>query len=332
MKDNNEWCYVSGRVSVLESSLLAEDFFRRIITCETTDEICHIMSDSPAKAYFVQADSLYDTESLLNRYYQDRLVEISASSPDPAVCNLFMLRYDFLNLKNYIKGKILLIPYERHQLGKTPDDSWTGLWEEKEVGLPDIFSSSITILKNNIGDGASAGIVIDSIMDNAYLCCLLLTAEKTGSPMIKDFLRKYQLVKGVEVIWRALLSGREADLIPEFIFMTAGLEEEELFFRLTHFPMDKWPLIFPDFFPKDLCERIFMGSPSERLKSFIKQMDDYLFCETQTSSYIPFGPEPVFLYLIGLAREVFNLGVAIKGRLNKIPPPLISERLRKIYV
>lgn len=332
MKNNHEWCYVSGRVNVLESSLLEEDVFGRIITCETTDEIYRIISDSSAKAYFPQTGSLYETESLLNRYYQDRLAEISDSSPDPAVCNLFMLRYDFLNLKNYIKGKVLLIPYERHPSGKTSDDLWAGLWEEEEGNLPEIFSSSITLLKKNISDGASAGVVIDSVMDNTYLCYLLLMAKKIGSPMIENFLQKYQLAKGIEVIWRALLSSKEAELIPEFLFMTTGLKEEDLFFRLTHFPTDKWPLIFSEFFPKDLCEKIFMGSPSERLKNFIKQMDDYLFCETQVASYIPFGPEPVFLYLIGLTREVFNLGLAIRGKLNRIPPPLISERFRKIYV
>lgn len=332
MRNNHEWCYVSGRVNVLGSSLLEEDFFRRIITCETPEEIYRIMSDSPARGYFTQTNNLYEAESLLNRYYLDRLEDISSSSPDQAVCDLFRLRYDFLNLKNYIKEKILLIPYERHILGRILDGLWKGLWEEEECFLPGIFGSSIALLKKNIGEVVSAGVVIDSIIDNAYLCYLLQRAEEIGSPMIEGFIQRYQLIKGTEVIWRALLSSSEAELIPGFLFMTSGLREEDLFFKLTHLQMDEWRLIFSEFFPKELCEKIFLGSPSERLKRFIKEMDDYLLQETLPTSYIPFGPERVFIYLIGFSREIFNLGLAIRGRLNRIPPPLIEERFRKVYV
>lgn len=332
MGNNHDWHYVSGRVSVLESSLLGDDFFRRIITCEPLEEVHRIISDSPAKAYFIQSNNLYETESLLNRYYLDRLEDISNSSPDPAVCDIFRLRYDFLNLKNYIKEKILFISYERHPLGRITDDLWRGLWEGEEVSLPEIFKSSIALLKKNIGEVVSAGVVIDSIIDNAYLCHLLQRAEEIGSPIIENFIQRYQFVKGTEVIWRALLSSSEAGLIPEFLFMTSGLREEDLFFKLTHLQMDEWRLIFSEFFPKELCERIFLGSPSERLKKFIKEMDDYLLQETLPTSYIPFGPERVFIYLIGFSREIFNLGLAIRGRLNRIPPPLIEERFRKIYV
>lgn len=332
MENSHKWCYVSGRVNVLESSLVGDDFFMRIIASSTLEEVHRIMGDYPAKAYFTHADSLYDTDSMLNRYYKDRLTDISDSSPDQAVCNLFRLRYDFLNLKNYIKEKILLMPYERHPLGMTPDDLWKGLWEGDKESLPEIFESSVTILKENIGNGASVGVVIDSIIDNAYLCHLLLTAKEIGSPMIENFFQKYQLVKGTEIVWRALLSGSEAGLIPEFLFITAGLKEKDLFFRLTHFPMDKWHQVLIDFFSKELCEKIFAGPPKDRLKRFISQMDDYLFKETQPQTYISFGPEMVFLYLIGFTREVFNLGLVIKGRLTRIPPPLIEERLRKIYV
>ncbi|MEK6576973.1 MAG: V-type ATPase subunit, partial [Nitrospirota bacterium] len=324
-------CYVSGRVNVLDSSLLGDEFFRRIISSNTLQETHRVISDSPVKAYFPHTEDLHDTDSMLNRYYKDRITDISGSSPDPAVCDIFLLRYDFLNLKNYVKERILHAPYERHPLGKIPDDLWDALWKGEESSLPEIFATSVTLIKRNIGDGLS-GVVIDSIIDNAYLCHILQKAEGIGSPMIENFIRKYQLVKGIEIIWRALSSGREPELIPELLFTISGLIEEELYSRLTHSPMDKWNQILMEIFPKERCERIFTGPTNDRLKRFIKETDDYLFQETKTPTYITFGPEQVFLYMLGFTREVFNLGLAIKGRINRIPPALIEERLRRIYV
>lgn len=331
MGNSYDWCYVSGRVNVLDSSLLGDEFFRRIICSNTLEEIHRVISDSPVKAYFPHAEDLHDTDSMLNRYYKDRLTDISGSSPDPAVCDIFLLRYDFLNLKNYIKERILYIPYERHPIGKIHDNLWDALWKGEDTSLPEIFASGVTLIKRNIDDGSS-GVVIDSIIDNAYLCHILQKAEGIGSKMIENFIRKYQLVKGIEIIWRALSSGRESELIPEFLFITSGLIEEELFSRLTHLPVDKWDRILMTIFHKELCERMFTGPPEDRLKRFIKETDNYLYQETRPPAYISFGPEQVFLYIIGFTREVFNLGLAIKGRLNRIPPALIEERLRKVYV
>lgn len=332
MRNNYDWCYISGRVSILGSLLLKDDFFRRLLASETLEEDHRIISDSPLKEYFIQKDDLYKTESLLNRYYLDRLVDISRSSPDRSVCDLFRLRYNFLNLKNYIKEKILFLPYERHPLGEIPDELWRGLWDGEDLSSPEIFSSTVTLLKKNISNGGSTAIVIDSIMDNAYLTYLLEIAKGIRSSFIEDFIWRYKLVRGIEIIWRALSSGNDRELMPEFLFLTIGLSENDLFFRLTHSPMDKWRLIFPDIFPIELCKKIFTGLPSEWLKRFVREMDDYLFQGTQVGSYYTFGPELVFLYLIGFTREVFNLGLTIKGKLNMVTPSLIEERLRKIYV
>ncbi len=331
MGNSYAWCYVSGRVNVLDSSLLGDEFFRRIISSNTLEEIHRVISDSPVKVYFPHADDLHDTDSMLNVYYKDRITDISGSSPDPAVCDIFLLRYDFLNLKNYIKERILHAPYERHPFGKIPDNLWDALWKGEDRSLPEIFASSVTLITRNIDDGLS-GVVIDSIIDNAYLCHIAQKAEGIGSPMIEKFIRKYQLVKGIEIIWRSLSSGREAELIPEFLFIASGLIEEELFSRLTHLPMDKWNQILMDVFPKEFCERTFTGPPKDRLKMFIKETDNYLYQETRPPAYISFGPEQVFLYMLGFTTEVFNLGLTIKGRINRIPSALIEERLRKVYV
>ncbi len=331
MGNRYDWCYVSGRVNVLDSSLMGDDFFRRIISSNTLQEIHRVISDSPVKAYFPHAEGLHDTDSTLNVYYKDRVMDISGSSPDPAVCDIFLMRYDFLNLKNYIKERVLHVPYERHPFGKIPDNLWDALWTGEDRSLPEIFASSVTLIKRNTDDGLS-GVVIDSIIDNAYLCHILQKAEGIGSPVIENFIRKYQLVKGIEIIWRALSTGRESELIPEFLFIASGLREEDLLFRLTHSLMDKWHEILMAIFPKERCERIFTGPPKDRLKRFIKEADNYLYEETRTPAHITFGPEQVFLYMLGFTREVFNLGLAIKGRINRIPPALIEERLRKVYV
>ena len=102
-----DWCYISGRVNILECSLLSSNFFERLLSTDDFKDVLANMNNTPLKAYFTHVKHLYEFEALLDEYYYNRLYEMRSLSPDSAVCDFFLLRNDVHNLKIFIKSKIL---------------------------------------------------------------------------------------------------------------------------------------------------------------------------------------------------------------------------------
>lgn len=327
VSDPHAWCYVSGRVSVLETYLLNKEFFKRLLSCEGVEGLHPFIRESPVGEYFRTIEDLYDLERRLDEYYAARLMDIRESSPTSLLCDLVQTRYDFFNGKGYIKKKLLGIPYEPRPLGTLSDDEWENLWEGERTSLPRIFQEAVLLVKEEIQRGMDAGVAIDSIFDNAYLRFLPEVARPLGRRLITDFIHEYQSVKGVEMVWRILLSGREPE--PVLPLLLRGMSDR--LSELIRSPLEEWPTILREILSPSVVERIFQGSPQEGIKRYVRMTDDYLLNRIKDARYTPFGPERVFGYLIGLEREVMNLRLTVGGKMNRIHPVLVEERLRETY-
>ncbi len=329
MKNLDEWCYVSGRVSVLESRLLPRRFFARLLACEGGDDLFHALLDSPLRDYFAHQEDLLTWERQISLSYLERLTDIKRFCPLPLVCELFQSRYDFLNLKNYIKEKVLGLPWESHLLGRIRENEWDQLWHERETDLPEIFIKTVLSLKERLRGEKEAGGSIDFIVDRASLSYLSDIARQLGSPLIDTWVRRYQLVKGLEVVWRTLLLGRDREKL--LTLFLRGSMDNHLLVTLARSPMEEWARICREVFPADVGEGLFRGSPREGLKEYGKVTDDHLLHEVKPAKSIPFGPERVFGYLVGLTTELFNLKLSVGGRVNRLSPALLAVRVRETY-
>ena len=222
-----DWCYVSGRVNVLECSLLSSNFFERLLSADDFKDVLSNLNNTPLKAYFTHVKHLYEFETLLDEYYYNRLYEIRSLSPDSAVCDFFLSRNDVHNLKRFIKSKILGASVDKFYRGTMNRDEWGDVWQDTSTALPEILRESVSFVKKVIlqhdhnqitqhisppsqgGGGVmvkkeSLPFIIDLIFDGAYLRYIEDFYKKIEVEIIKRYLEIYQLVKGLEVIQRAI--------------------------------------------------------------------------------------------------------------------------------
>src|SRR3989304_1303530 len=136
-----DWCYVSGRVNILECSLLSSNFFERLLSTNDFEDVLASLNNTPLKAYFTHAKHLYEFEKLLDEYCYNRLDKIRGASVD-----------------KYFRGTM-------------SRDEWDDVWQEKATSLPEIFKESISFFKSVINRISKESIpfVIDMIFDGAYL-------------------------------------------------------------------------------------------------------------------------------------------------------------------
>jgi vacuolar-type H+-ATPase subunit C/Vma6 len=390
-----DWCYVSGRVNVLECSLLSSNFFERLLSTADFKDVLANLNNTPLKAYFTHVKHLYEFEVLLDEYYYNRLDEIRSLSPDSAVCDFFLLGNDVHNLKIFIKSKILGASVDKFFRGTMSRDEWDDVWQDRATALPEVFRESVSLIKKIIMDnienrppsystiqkeelnhsplekggqggftipshggmkkeiqsltiqsspplqgGDEGGVkketlpfIIDLIIDGAYLRYVEDYCKKIEVEIIKRYLETYQLVKGLEIIRRAVALKLNMNLLNQY-FME-GFDKEHVLHKLTTNTV--WAS------EKTLCDILVNTHCDTYLSTLTKNLfpkisfryevatDNYLLDVILPVKRVPFGPERVFGYLCGLTAEVFNLKLLLGGKVHRVENNLLRERLRKTY-
>ena len=353
-----DWCYISGRVNILECSLLSSNFFERLLSTDDFKDVLANMNNSPLKAYFARVKHLYEFEALLDEYYYNRLDEIRSLSPETAVCDFFLLRNDVHNLKKFIKSKILGASVDKLFRGTVSRDEWGDVWQDKSTALPEIFRESVSFVKKvvlqhnhnqitpRISPASQGGeevmvkeeslpFIIDLIFDGAYLRYVEDYCKKIEVEIIKRYLETYQLMKGLEVIRRAISLRLDMNLLSQY-FME-GFDKGHVFHKLAKNTVWASEQTVRDVLIETHCKATLQGlllSNLSRNISFQYEVatDNYLLDMLRPVKYIPFGPERVFGYLCGLTTEVFNLKLLLGGKVHRVENDLLRERLRKTYV
>ncbi len=249
-----DWCYVSGRVNILECNLLSSNFFERLLSTDDFKDVLANLNNTPLKAYFTHVKHLYEFEALLDEYYYNRLDEIRSLSPDSAVCDFFLLRNDVHNLKRFIKSKILGASVDKFYRGTMNRDEWDDVWQDTSTALPEILRESVSFVKKVIlqhnhnqitqhisppsqGGGEvmvkkeSLPFIIDLIFDGAYLRYVEDYCKKIEVEIIKRYLKIFQLMKGLAVIRRAISLKLDMQLLDQYFL--EGFEQNHLFRKLV---------------------------------------------------------------------------------------------------
>jgi len=331
-----DWCYVSGRVNILECGLLSSNFFERLLSTNDFEDVLASLNNTPLKAYFTHAKHLYEFEKLLDEYCYNRLDEIRSLSPDSAVCDLFLLRNDVHNLKRFIKSKILGASVDKYFRGTMSRDEWDDVWQEKATSLPEIFKESISFFKSVINRISKESIpfVIDMIFDGAYLRYMGSICEGTGINVIKTYVKTFQFIKGLEIMRRAMSLKIDMNLFNQYFI--EKFDKGHVFYKLAKNTGWASENTLREIFVETHCNASLQGlllSNISRNISFQYEVatDNYLLDMLRPVKYIPFGPERVFGYLSGLATEVFNLKLLLGGKVHRVENDLLRERLRKTY-
>ena len=351
-----DWCYVSGRVNILECSLLSSNFFERLLSTDDFKDILTLLNNTPLKTAFSHVKHLYEYEMLLDEYYYNRLYEIRSLSPDSAVCDFFLIRNDVHNLKRFMKSNILGASMDKFFQGTFSKDELDSAWHDKSTALPEIFRESVSFVKNVILQrtrnyitppvspplqGRDEGVVkngllpfiIDLILDSAYLRYIEDYCKKIEVEIIKRYLETYQLVKGLEVIRRSVALKLNMNLLNQY-FMER-FDKEHVLHKLTTNTVWASEKTLCDILVNTHCNTYFSTLTKNLFPkvSFRYEVatDNYLLDMLRPVKYIPFGPERVFGYLCGITTEVFNLKLLLGGKAHRVENNLLKERLRRTY-
>ncbi len=357
----HEWCYLSGWINVLEGYLLTMDFFERLLSTGDFKDLLTQITNTPLKAYFTQGKHLYGFETLLRDYYYNRLYEIRSLSPDSTICDLFLIHGGICNIRHSIKASVLRVEREKSWKEAEYPEEWKDVWQGKPIPLPEVFKKTISLFKTEATarEKEILPFLIDLAFDSAYLKYIESVYHEMRVEIIKGYLKTYQLVRGIEIIWRAVALKFDMDLFNRYFL--EGFDQKHLFRKLV--VQGAWrsekvlqeileaylmqanstsasnvvnggngsPLYMQQKDYKDLIHILLENLSGNLSFRYRVATDNYLLDIIRPVKRVLFGPERVFGYLCGFTTEVFNVKLVLGGKVHGVESSLLRERLRGTY-
>ncbi|OPX93450.1 MAG: V-type ATP synthase subunit C [Syntrophorhabdus sp. PtaB.Bin006] len=323
IKNHPGWGFVCGRISALEGKLLSRDFFQSLVAMTHYDDILQHLQDSFLREYLVPGAPWEDFTALADRCFYDLAVSLRRESPSPAPVNLFLCQGDYLNLKNALSG-LKDFPFLP---GEVSLESIQAIAGGNLADLPLAFHETVSTTGTEASEIVRT--VTDIVVDGAYLRHLLFVAGQIDSPLVRACIRDRVLTRTISVLWRALRQGRFLKLYRQY-FLPLGEYSPTVDEMIDIGNPDDWAAVVGGEVGDILGEAL-QWPYTEQVSRFELLGVNHCIRLAADGRLQTAGPERVFAFLTGLHSEMQNLKLAVSGRLNRIEPTLLKERLREVY-
>ncbi len=323
IKNRTEWGFICGRISALEGKLLSRDFFRTILEMHHTDDIFQHFQGSFVEDYLDPGIPWEDFSAVADQCFYDMAVSVRDDSPSPIPADLFLVKNDYLNIKSGLAG-ISGTPFPP---GVIPHDRVEAIMDGDYSELPPSFGAKPTSAEIDLDDIEQS--ISDVFIDGAYMRHLYEISEKIDSPMIHDCIDIRILGHAITSLWRILRQDRDASRLVDYMFVPEDENRAVLDLADSKEP-DKWPAIIGGEIG-DLLARTLQASYDEQISTFELKITNFILHMVTQARQETSGPERVFAFLMALESEMQNLKLVVTGKLNRIDPDALDQRLRYIY-
>lgn len=325
-KDQEKWGFVCGRISALEARLLPYDLFQALVPLERTEDIFARLQDTFLREWMTPGGVNWtDWTASIDQYFVEQVQGLARDLPEPALGDLFLLPYDYLNLKRAVLNQ----PPYAFAANLFPQERLTAVASGDVALLPDELRPVVAgVVGAASGEGGAA--LVDMVLDGAYLRHVQAIAAQVNAPLITAALRELVLGRAVVVLWRALLAGQAIKPF-ERNFLPLG-EWNGIISEMIAAPdVRGWGAVLPGIVG-DIWREAQQSADEEQVFRFEQLLSNRVMALAQRGKLQTSGPERVFGYLWALNVEAYNLKLVISGRVNGVDPELLKRRLRVCYV
>ena len=327
---DTDYLHISARLRAMEGRLLTRERRERMLEARSDEDAVKVLTECGWEG--LDTLDVGNLETALTRSRDAAFAELRALAPDPALVDVFRVKYDYHNAKALIKcaasgqdPAAMLSPAGRY----APD----GLREALEAEeAPGTVSPALWKAAREASDAlASTGDPqrSDFILDRAYFGELLEIARETGSEFLLEYVRlridsanlrsavrSIRQKKGPDFLGRVLVPG--GTVAPEAISAAA----------IAGNPLE--PL-----FPEALRAAAALGDSitgGGSQTAFERECDNALGAYLRKSRMVPFGEAVLISYLAALENDLTAVRIILSGRMAGVSAEAIRERMREAYV
>jgi len=326
---DTDFLHASSRVKSMEKYLLTSRQLNQMADAHTIDETYKIVNDAGIGAGF----GVQDYEQALKANLQDTYRLLGELSGGTDVFNIFRYEHDGLNLKSLIKAQAL----DRDptpmmtELGTIPVAVIRELFRQKQLDKlhPRLAEAAVEALDSLAKTGDPQ--VVDVLLDKAVLAAMSETAAMYNSSFIQKLVRSRIDISNIRCMVRIC----RMDGTPEFfrrVVAPGGSLSKGGCIEAYQKGMDSIIAFIESSSYGQVLEPA-MGSlrAGGSLTLFEKLCDNYMVRLLDDARLVPFGIEPLVVYLVAKENEIKAARIVLASRLAGVNPEQIKERLRESY-
>ena len=325
-----DYLYISARIHAMETKLLTRDRMERMLSARSAEEAAKVL----AECGYGDFPSLTPTaiEQTLDAARLSLFAELRRAAPDPAIVDVFCIKYDYHNAKVLVKAEAtgqspdeLLLDAGRYPAARLKEDYVQGDLSRYSATFAQAVAQAKELLASS-GDPQAA----DLLLDQAYYTEMLAAAKAARSPFLEGYVRLSIDSVNLRSVVRAARMGKGPDflrrvLLPEGNVKTdsllaAGSGAADLAGVFTH--------TYLTAAAQEGAEAMRGGS----LTQFERLCDNALTAYLSQGTRVAFGEHPLIGYLYAKESELTTIRIILTGRLAGLDAETIRERLRESYV
>lgn len=322
-KDNQYIC-LSAILRAKEAKMLSRSQMERMLTESSFQDVCRIASECG----YVDMCSMdvAGVNAALAEARAKQLAEIGDLIPDPAVLDLFRMKYGYHNAKIVVKSRGDIEAY-RDIISDARRYSVDELLEvyrsDYDNGvLPEDYANAIREAKSALARTGNPQLS-DYILDKAYFSEQLREAEKYRKPYITEYVRLQIDKANLCSLMRTIDMEKREERLQYALIEGGNISVDEISGAVES-REDIVLLFAPTIFAK--------AAAAATMTEMEKEADNAIREYVQRVNYVSFGPEVVIEYISTLENEIMSLRIILTGKLMGIPAEKLRERLRESYV
>ena len=325
-----DYLFASARAHAMEKSLINEERLQRMCEADTFDEVAKILTECGWED--VNLDTPADVERTLSHEQKRAFQTALGIAPDKDLVTIFMLRYDYHNLKTIIKGEALGTPYEDFLMdcGRMSVDSLLVMFRENRfVGLNPVMSRSIEEARevlNRTKDSQYA----DITLDRGCLDEMSNYAKASGSKFLRGYVTLLIDSINLRIAVRLKRVGRPYDFLKQAFIKGGFIDQNRLLVEISP------DLLASIFAGTELKDAAVVGGAVVRDERNLADLD--IACENtvmrylQSAKYIGIGEQPLIGFVAAKETEISMVRIIISGKTAGMSGEKLMKKLRMTYV
>ena len=337
---NFSYAYAMGRIRAVERKMLGRNHFDRMIETGSAEDAYRILREAGYGG--AESESLFparDYERLLDTENEKLSEFITEISPEPRLLSIFLLRYDYHNLKVLLKTEFSGAVNEPSlsRSGVMEPEKLAGIIRDKTLySLPAPMASGVRDAQSAFLQSASIGApdpqVIDIRLDRAMHVHMSGEAGIVGNRFMENLIKIYIDLANINAFLRTRSMGKDIEFLREAL-IPGGTVSHSVYERFFGDSIDGFISTMQNTDYSPLCgQGLLSYQTAGQLTIFELDADNYVNSYIKKAKLYPGGLEVIAAYYIARQAEFKNIRIVMVGKVNGIAQDVIRERLRECYV
>ena len=329
-RNEYDYLYISARIHAMENKLLTRERMERMLSARSAEEASKVLSECGYGDFPSLTPAAI--EHTLDAARLALFAELRRAAPDPAIVDVFCIKYDYHNAKVLLKAEAtgqspdeLLLDAGRYPAGRLKEDYLQGDLSRYSATFAQAVAQAKELLASS-GDPQAA----DLLLDRAYYTEMLAAAKAARSPFLEGYVRLSIDSVNLRSVVRAARMGKGPDFLRRVLLPEGNVKTDSLL--AAGAGAADLAGVFAHTYLTAAAQEGAEAMRGGSLTQFERLCDNALTAYLSQGKRVAFGEHPLIGYLYAKENELTTIRIILTGRLAGLDAETIRERLRESYV